>query len=283
MSSLAELAQRHARLQEISGIMTAMKALSLAETHKLARFIGHQQRMRRNIEDAAADFMQFHPDLGAREALDGRTMLLLIGSERGFCGNFNERVVQALQALSPSYATASLLVIGQRLSSRLDGDARVLANLEGATVAEDMPAVLERLLDAVPALRGATASGIMALLCLSHDEHGEPALTQLLPLARSEPAQRHVDAPQVQLTPGAFYQELLDQFLLAALCGQLYTSLAAENHQRLAHMENALDRLGETMERLALRRNSLRQERIIEEIEVMLSGTSTQNQNTATP
>ena len=48
-------------------------------------------------------------------------------------------------------------------------------------------------------------------------------------------------------------------------------------------MENALDRLGETMERLALRRNSLRQERIIEEIEVMLSGTTTQNQNTATP
>jgi F-type H+-transporting ATPase subunit gamma len=73
------------------------------------------------------------------------------------------------------------------------------------------------------------------------------------------------------LAPAEFYNELLDQFLLAALHGQLYTSLAAENHQRLAHMENALDRLDETLARLALRRNALRQERIVDEIEVMLS------------
>ena len=45
MSGQAELAQRFARLTEISGIMTAMKSLSLVETKKLARFIGHQRRM----------------------------------------------------------------------------------------------------------------------------------------------------------------------------------------------------------------------------------------------
>ena len=45
-----------------------------------------------------------------------------------------------------------------------------------------------------------------------------------------------------------------------------------ENRQRLAHMENALSRLDETLAGLALKRNALRQEKIVEEIEVMLSG-----------
>ena len=48
MSGQAELSQRLARLKEISGIMTAMKSLSLVETRKLARFIGHQRRMLAN-------------------------------------------------------------------------------------------------------------------------------------------------------------------------------------------------------------------------------------------
>ncbi len=273
MSGLAELSQRHARLQEISGIMSAMKALSLVETNKLARFLGHQQRMRANIENAAADFIAFHPEVGAPAASGSTTVVLLVGSERGFCGNFNDRIVQTMATLQTTDANASLLVIGQRLSGRLGSDGRVLAHLEGATVAEDVPAVLERLLDALPALRSAPTRVMMRLLCLSHNAHGEPELTRLLPLAPAPVERRHADAPQLLLTPGVFYRELLDQFLLAALYGQLYASLAAENHQRLAHMENALDRLDQSLQRLALRRNSLRQERITEEIEIMLSNT----------
>ncbi|MEO1765756.1 F0F1 ATP synthase subunit gamma [Thiobacter aerophilum] len=71
-------------------------------------------------------------------------------------------------------------------------------------------------------------------------------------------------------TPACF-AELLDQYLLAVLYGLLYESLAAESRQRLAHREQALDRLDETLARLALKRNALRQEKIVEEIEVILS------------
>jgi F-type H+-transporting ATPase subunit gamma len=271
MSSLAELAQRHSRLQEISGIMTAMKSLSLLETRKLAHFIGYQQQMRANIENAAADFLHFHAGAGGGNAHGDAAILMLIGSERGFCGNFNERVVQALDRLAPEQGAASLLVIGRRLSARLATHPRVAACVDGATVTEDVPAVLDRLVEALHELRSDARVGRTALLCLGHDLRGEPALTQLLPMPQAQVRIRHADPPHLQLAPAEFYNELLDQFLLAALHGQLYTSLAAENHQRLAHMENALDRLDETLARLALRRNALRQERIVDEIEVMLS------------
>jgi F-type H+-transporting ATPase subunit gamma len=265
---MAELSQRHARLQEISGIMTAMKSLSLVEARKLERFIGEQQRMRDNIAAAAADFLQFHPAIGANAPRRAAATIVAIGSERGFCGAFNDRIVQALSDLTPMYGTASIVVVGHRLSSRLAVRPSVAARIDGPTVTEDVPAVLERLVDA---LHDLSAAGPAELKCLGHDRHGEPAVTTLLPLPRGAAGARRGIAPELHLDPQVFYGELLQQHLLAALLGHLYASLAAESNQRLAHMERALDRLDETLARLALKRNAMRQERIVEEIEVILS------------
>ena len=268
MSGLAELSQRFTRLKEISGIMTAMKSLSLVETHKLARFIGHQRRMLANIEAAAADFLHFFPVAGTGETQP--TILLLIGSERGFCGNFNERVLAALEDLPQWEPAPTLLGVGHRLGTKLEAYPNVIARLDGSTVTEDVPAVLNRLMDALHAASRQISGDGATLYSLAHDSEGEPRLKRLLPLAPPQPP-RLSHPPRLQLAPAGFFAELLDQYLLAVLYGLLYESLAAENRQRLAHMELALDRLDETVARLALKRNALRQEKIVEEIEVILS------------
>jgi len=274
MSGQAELSQRFARLKEISGIMTAMKGLSLVETRKLARFIGHQRRMKANIEAAAADFLNFFPVASAEETQPA--ILLLIGSERGFCGNFNVRVLAALAAL-PNWKHAPallVLVLGHRLGTKRENHPGVLARLDGPTVTEDVPDVLNRLMDALHAASRQLSSTGAALFCLAHGSEGEggsePGLKRLLPLALP-PAPHLAYPPRLQIAPPEFFAELLDQYLLAALYGLLYESLAAENRQRLAHMEHALDRLDASIARLALKRNALRQEKIVEEIEVILS------------
>jgi F-type H+-transporting ATPase subunit gamma len=261
MSGQAELARRHSRLMEISGILTAMKSLSLVETRKLARFIGHQRLMLANIEAAGADFLSFFPVPPVSETQ--AAILLLIGSERGFCGNFNERL---LAALPDGQDACSLVVVGSRLAARLSDRPGVIARIEGATVTEDVPKVLNRVMDA---LHGASAAAT-ALLSLAQTADGDPLLKRLLPFD-PPPGPRYPHSPGLQLTPPAFFAELLDQYLLAALYGLLYESLAAESRQRLAHMEQALDRLDETIAALRLKRNALRQERIVEEIEVILA------------
>ena len=270
MSGMAELSQRLTRLKEISGIMAAMKSLSLVETHKLARFIGHQRRMLGNIEAAVADFLNFFPAQSAGAAPGQPAILLLIGSERGFCGNFNERVVAALAALPQWEHAPALLVVGHRLVTRLESHPGVIAWLDGATVTEEVPAVLNLLMDAVHAASRKFAGDGAALFSLAHEAEGEPTLKRLLPIS-PPPSPPLAHAPGLQLAPAEFFAELLDQYLLAALYGLLYESLSAESRQRLAHMEHALDRLDETVAQLALKRNALRQEKIVEEIEVILS------------
>lgn len=271
MSGLAELAQRYAQLKEISGIMTAMKSLSLIETRKLARFIGHQRIMKANIEAAAADFLNFYPV--AHAVVKQPAILLLIGSERGFCGNFNERVLAALDALPGWQPAPALLVVGSRLAAKLATRHNVIAQLDGPTVTEDVPAVLNRLMDALHTASAASGTGA-ALFSLAHEAEDEPMLKRLLPFDPS-PVPHPANPPRLQLAPAEFFAELLDQYLLATLYGLLYESLSAESRQRLAHMEHALGRLDETIARLALKRNALRQEKIVEEIEIILSSEMT--------
>lgn len=263
MSSQADLRQRYARLQEISSIMSAMKSLAFVESKKLAHFIEHQRLMLSNIETAAADFQSFF----TIEHYDATqpAILIVIGSERGFCGNFNERVIDALNALPIIHTAATqLVIVGSRLKAKLNERSDVIAWLDGPTVTEEVPSILDRIMDALH-----TASG-SALFVLAHETQGETILKQILPF---EPKSVHnfTNPPVLQLAPSEFFAEMLDQYVLAIFYGLLYESLAAESHQRLAHMENALSHLDETIANLTLKRNAIRQEKIIEEIEVILS------------
>ena len=137
-------AERHLQaLDEIRHIMGSMKTLAQLETRKLGRFLATQQQALRNIEAMAADFCSFYamtPPL----APDARHIYLLLGSERGFCGDFNEAVLQALDE-APGDAEPRLVAVGRKLSLRLEDDSRLIQALDGPDAAEEVEAVPARL------------------------------------------------------------------------------------------------------------------------------------------
>jgi len=265
VSRRVEVDRRVERLREISGVLTAMKNLSLVETRKLARFIGHQQRLLGSIETAAADFLHFFPMEGAPEP--ERVVVLVIGSERGFCGNFNDRILGVLRGLPPS-PPPRLLVVGRRLAAKLDGHPLLAATLDGPTVAEDVPGVLSRLMDALHDVRR-QMEGQVGLLAAAHNVEGEPEVRRLLPVSRPR-APHFANPPRLQLPPSEFFARLMEHYLVAALDGLFYGSLVAENRRRMEHMEHATGRLDETLAALTLKRGALRQEEIVEEIEIIM-------------
>ncbi|HET6464833.1 MAG TPA: F0F1 ATP synthase subunit gamma, partial [Nitrospiria bacterium] len=96
MSKRREIERRLQALGEIKDILSAMKNLALMEVRKLTRFLSTQQRVVANIESAVADFLSYHPDLLV-EPENRREVYILIGSERGFCGDFNEALLPAFE------------------------------------------------------------------------------------------------------------------------------------------------------------------------------------------
>jgi F-type H+-transporting ATPase subunit gamma len=287
MSSRHDIESRLEGLADIGKIMRSMKNLSYMETRKLGRFLDAQHRVVDSIDAAARDFLAHYsgigPEIGpemhrgpARTAA-GRTTLcyLLIGAERGFCGDFNEAVLRALEreaSGSRSAADLGLIAVGTRLAAALDKDPRLLAALPGASAAEDVAPLLPRLADSINAAAAGRPTLRLTALYWS-DEADAVVRVPLLPPFTREPAgtpPAYPYPPLLNLPPAEFLRRLVEHYLFAALHELLYSSLMAEHQHRLRHLESALRRVDERVHALELRRNLSRQEEITEEIELIL-------------
>jgi F-type H+-transporting ATPase subunit gamma len=272
MSNRRDIETQLRSLNEIKEIMNAMKNLSLMEVHKLARFLESQLKVIDSIEAAAADFLQFFRTLfpGVEKF---REIYLLIGSERGFCGDFNEALMRAFESHSPTIREKSSVVVGAKLAAKLGQDARLSAAIDGASVVEEVDAVLVKLMEA---LTGPSAPGVQdrpLRLTVLHHQPGEAhvAVTVLQPLQpASLKGQPYAHAPLLYLQPQSFLTGLVEQYLFAALHELLYSSLMAENQRRMQQMDAAVRRLEKNSADLLRKRNILRQEEITEEIEVIM-------------
>jgi F-type H+-transporting ATPase subunit gamma len=248
-----------------------MKSLAFMETRKLSGFLNAQQAAIAHVETVAADFLHFHPRLIPRSA-EQRAAFIIVGSERGFCGDFNRRLELRLIELLRKYSGESreLIVLGRKLHPlirQIDPSAELLP---GAGVLEEIPTQLDALSASLSRLY--QARGPDTLSCLFHDNSGEIRLTTLLPPFRQ--LERTCDhgaiPPLLNRPPAEFFSDLSEHYLFALLHWILYTSLMAENHQRVSHLEGALRHLDNRSKQLAHLSNVLRQEEIIEEIEVIL-------------
>ena len=121
--------------------------------------------------------------------------------------------------------------------------------------------------------------GSLDLLVFHHDpDNQEVTVSAVLPPFERyrDAAPRFGHAPLTQLSPQAFFRALLDHYLYSVLHEILYVSLMAENLQRVRHLEGAVRHLDEKSTALLRACNALRQEEIIEEIEVILLSTTRQ-------
>lgn len=280
--------QRHlGTLKDIGGIMGAMKNISLMETHKLARFLAHQHRVLAGIEAASADFLSHHPEIGEPAGAAAAQVVVAIGSQRGFCGDFNESLAQALRRhwQQAGEKPPGVLVVGRRLAAKLGRAPHVTAAFDGPSVAEEVPPVLQRVMNALGDLQ-ARAGGrdLLAISVLAHREgEGGPSARSILPAPPAgEAAPRFPYPPLLTLAAPAFFAELARHYLWAQMHDVFYSSLMAENRRRLQHMEGAMQRMEDKAAELQRRYNLLRQEEITEEIEViMLSNESLQTSRRA--
>ena len=93
---LHEFARRIAALSDIEEIVTAMRSLAFVELRRLVETIAHQHETLAARERAIADLLAHFPQPWP-ETVDGGDVLLAVGSERGFCGDFNTRTAAALE------------------------------------------------------------------------------------------------------------------------------------------------------------------------------------------
>ena len=273
MTRRRTLEQRRQSFGEIRSIMNSMKTLAYLEIRKLGRFLDAQRAVVAHVETVATDFLGFHPEVLPPPDGSVQPVCLLLGSERGFCGDFNEALLDRMESFAEERHLVSprVMVTGRKLGSRLNADPRVVAVFDGATTVGEVESTLHAITRALAVLQA--QHGMISLRVFHHDpDDRQVIVTEVLPCfehCRGAPP-RFSHAPLTYVPPQTFFGALLDHYLFSVLHEIMYVSLMAENLRRVRHLEGAVRHLDDKSAALLRECNALRQEEIIEEIEVIL-------------
>ena len=270
MTARRKLRDHMRQLSEIRDIMDAMKNLAFLETHKLGNLLENQQVLIGDLERIAGEFLKFfpYPALSEKQA----DCWIIFGAERGFCGDFNDVLLDRLETeLSQASGPHLLVAVGTKLQMKLADDSRAATFIEGADVAEEITPVLNQLIVQLGLLQGGQLPSSVNVLYQDAATERVEMRRLMPPLAGAkQPESQSGYPPILNLDPDVFFSALLDRYLFVALQDIAYTSLMAENQKRIQHMTGAVHHLDETAAELMRRYHMRRQEDITEEIEVIL-------------
>lgn len=270
MSSLALREHLHL-LDELRQIVAAMRNLAYAELQRLDRSLAAQVRAQRCILQALADL-----GVGQVEA-PVHKVCLVIGSERGFCGGFNDRLLAPMAQLHAKQPGALWVVAGSRLVERARGVVGTVISVPGSSNTEEGIAAVDEWIETLHAHWGITTSyDTIELRVLCNGEHQvtEGLILPHPPLPRPSPG----SGPQRLLPDALLLPGLKSECLRITLLGSCYSSLAQENRWRLAQMQRAQDHLDDIGTRLRYRYFSERQGDITNELETLMSSLEMQGQ-----
>ena len=258
MSRYRELTEHLKGLDDIRAILAGMRTLAAVELQRVTRLQEVGAQLRQGLEAAVAAHFAGGP---SPPAPPDAGLCVLLGSEKGLCGDFNDRLLA-----EAAHHAGPRVLVGSKLAAAAVQMPAVAARCPGALGADDVGPVLTGLAQALAGLDA--AGGRLDVLCHDPQQHRVLRVAVLPPPTG---ATRTEAAPRLQLPAPQFEAALLEQYLFAVFNGLLIGSLLVENQQRIAHLQAALQRLDERCDGLRQRQRHARQEQIIEEVEVALS------------
>jgi len=269
MEQLPRLKARIANLHELRDLFRALRVLAASHVQEAQGALQGIRKYVEVIEHSIAEAAGLLDRLSAAAPQGpGRSVLLVVCSEHGFAGAFNERLLERAAAVRE--AGQELFVVGSRGAAlAAESGFAVDGSLAMATHAEGVLTTARR---AAGRLAGANRVDAVYGSYLRGGSFQEQT-QQLLPL---DPALLQAAAPRSpplhHLAPEILLQRLADEYLFAEITRAIMESFASENAARLRVMEAADHSIGEKLETLHRRENTLRQDAITEELIDVVTG-----------
>jgi F-type H+-transporting ATPase subunit gamma len=288
MDTLEAIAARIETTSDIRAIVRTMKALSAASIRRYERAAEATAEYGHTVELGLQALLRARRFAGARLAAGrtpaGRRALIVIGSDRGLCGRFNDRVAGFArdEFLGDPGAGAPLLcVLGLRAAARLEAMGHRANRI--LTLPGTVGGIAGTVQAAILQIDRWTKEERVTEVHLAHNRRGEraravPTGRQLLPVQESYFQQLAVkpwpsrSLPAFSMEPAAILSWLIRQHLFVVLYRALAESLASEHSARLSAMQSAERNIDERGEELASAYRQKRQEAITRELLDVVAG-----------
>lgn len=282
---LSALEARIGTVQQLSAVITAMRAIAAARTHEARSHLEGIRTYAATISGAIGRALTFLTDPrhspAAPEMMGGHAVIALC-AEQGFAGAFSERVLDrgrrasAMNGERPS----ELFLIGDRgMMIAREREISVAWSAPMIVHAGQMAALASRIVDA---LYERIDAGRVARVTVIHAAPDSSAALQIaerslfpFDFARfPSPPSPNAVAPVLTLPPDALLDQLVEEYVFAEICEAVMLSFAAENEARMRAMIAARANVARTLDSLIARSRQLRQEEITSEIIELATGSA---------
>jgi F-type H+-transporting ATPase subunit gamma len=211
--------------------------------------------------------------------------VVLIGSEQGMCGNFNEKLMEYLDRFTGRLPNAvprpRLAAVGSRIHQpAAESPYSVDENFRLPTSPEQIAGLVDRIILFIGEWRTEYRLNSIYLIHNTHGEENvhEPKDMKLFPLDRrlleqwSEEPWEGKTIPLVTMNRKNVFKRLIDHFIYAQLFRGFVESMESENAARLASMEAAEKNIQDKLTELQNQYNVRRQQAITSELLDMVGG-----------
>jgi F-type H+-transporting ATPase subunit gamma len=197
-------------------------------------------------------------------------LYIVISSDLGLCGGYNQNVYKAIREADAS--ESSYVVCGNKASSYYRyRDADVVLDRPGITAVpsfSDSKEISDFALNEYS--KGRIDKIVLVYTKFVNSVTFEPTLLQLLPIAQSE--ERSSSLVEYEPSPEAVLETLVPKYCESLIFGGMIESLASEQASRRMAMENATDNAEELIDKLTVEFNRARQAAITQEISEIVAG-----------
>ncbi|MBV7331640.1 F0F1 ATP synthase subunit gamma [Chloroflexi bacterium TSY] len=287
MQTLDTLKRKIKSAKDLLSVVQTMKALAAVSIRHAERAVAALADYNRTVE------MGLHIVLHTREDISvladyepgGRIGLILLGTDQGLCGQFNERltsyVINKLNGMHIRRADRIFLAVGERGAGLLeDAEQPVEAIFSTPSGISGITPLVQDLLLKIDAWRSEREIDEIWLF------HNRPAgdalyqscIVQLLPLnldwlqkLKQTPWPSRV-LPTFTADADQLFASLIRQHLFVTLYRACAESLASEDASRLTSMQNAENNIRERLDELAAEYHHQRQHSITAELLDIVAG-----------
>jgi F-type H+-transporting ATPase subunit gamma len=271
MDELPRLRARISSLQEFRDLIRAMRGMAAARVQEAQGALAGIRGYAKVIDDAISAGVGLLPETDGKSlpiTLPGGSTLIVVCSEHGFTGAFNELLLD--RAETELGKAQQLGIIGQRGAT--------LAAERGLAVSWSVPMATH--VGGVPAVTRQVAERLAgvstASIVFGRYQKGRRFSIETMGVLPLAPAlllkSDRRSSPLHHLAPDVLLSRLADEYLFAEITHAVMESLASENGARLRVMEAADDNIHDKLEVMHRREYSLRQESITAELLDVVTG-----------
>jgi F-type H+-transporting ATPase subunit gamma len=279
MAQEREIATRIASLDELVNIVSAIRAIAASQMQQALRSLEAIRRYSEVIREALSDAATLLRSDDAFAPMPGgaKSGLVMFCAEHGLCGGFNERPLRvAERAVADNERASVLIVVGSR-GGQICRERGLKPDLvlPMATHCAGVSGTARRVATEVYRMFSVGRIAGLEVVYAQHAGSQFPRVERhrLLPLEMTV-VEKYPSAipPVVNLSPRRLFDDIVGEYLFAALENAAMQSFFSENSARFATMEAAHQNIGNKSEELTKLARRARQESVTTEILDLISG-----------